>query len=396
MPLYLNLVQISKFLLFSLLVTCYLLLASPALAAGATFSINPGTGKFALGQTIKAQVQLNANGNEVNAGEGDIQFTTDTLKLVGISKGNLFTFWQTEPKENSGTIRFVGGRNSNYSSSGTLFTLNFQTLKEGPAKVTFTSGRILAADGEGTLKYGGSSSANWSIGSTQIPAGNKPEAPIIKSSTHPEQSHWYNNKTASFSWEVPANVNQTATAIDTNPNTEPTKFENPQNHLETDTSEGIYYLHVKFKNKFGSSATTHYKFQSDLTPPENFTLRYPQSQETTKHNPRIGFSANDKLSGIHKYTLSLDNQPAKTLNLNNDSEIEFSSLPIGRHNFEAKAYDQAGNVTSAKSYIIVEPKPFPWSLILSLLALLVSLLSLLLNINNEKFPRRKNKKILGK
>ncbi len=378
--------------LISILVAFGLILATKASASNATFSLSPSGGTFTPGQSIKVQVLLNTNGNQVNAGEASINFSQDTLRFIGISKSGLFSFWQTEPSLSGNNIRFVGGRNSSYSNSGTLFTINFQAIKEGSAEVNFASGRILAADGDGTSVYGGASGASWRISATpSTPVGNAPTIPEIKSSSHKNQNSWYNSKLANFTWDLPTNVNETAVTIDNNPDTNPTNFEKATNKLETQSKEGTFYVHVRFKNKFGISPTAHYKFLTDLTPPEKFTITYPTSQETNNNKNRIGFDTIDTLSGVAKYTLQIDDSEEKQIQQNEDRETELTNLAIGKHNLIITAYDHAGNFQKSRGYIIIQKASFPWCCLIAIFALILSIISLFLNLKVQIRSKSKKK-----
>lgn len=154
-------------------------------ASGATMSIAPASGQYKVGQKITAAVRLLTGGNAINAAEGHLHFSPDLLSVASISKsGTIFSYWPAEPSydNSSGTISFAGGSNNAFSgSSGKILTITFNVKAIGSATLNFDNGRILAADGNGTNVYGGSSGAQWQIIAGSTPS--QPQQPSVKPPT---------------------------------------------------------------------------------------------------------------------------------------------------------------------------------------------------------------------
>lgn len=100
-----------------------------AQADGATLNIIPASGEFTVGKTMTAAINLHTGGNNINVVEATLNFSTDVLRIVSVSKANsIFSFWPVEPTfdNNQGTMSFVGGTPASFSgSSGNLLNITF-------------------------------------------------------------------------------------------------------------------------------------------------------------------------------------------------------------------------------------------------------------------------------
>ena len=121
----------------------------------ATLSLTPDTGVYTTGGTFSARVIINTEGAPVNAAEGRLTFDASTLSVVNISRSNsIFNLWTQDPSfsNTAGTIDFGGGATPpGYTGrAGTIMTVTFRAKTAGTAKVSFSNGSVLAADGRGT------------------------------------------------------------------------------------------------------------------------------------------------------------------------------------------------------------------------------------------------------
>lgn len=150
----------------------------------ASLSLSPSGGSYAVGKTISVRVLVGSGGQSINAVDGSISFSNDTLSLVGISKSGIVNLWAQDPtfSNSSGTANFQGVILSGYSGGGgTVVTLTFKAKAVGAATVSISSGgsSVLLNDGNGTNVLSGTSGANFTI--TQ--GTTKPSQPVTQPTT---------------------------------------------------------------------------------------------------------------------------------------------------------------------------------------------------------------------
>ena len=101
-------------------------------------------------------------------------------------------------------------------------------------------------------------------------------APVIVSSTHPDQDKWYSANDPDFAWDFSDEVSGAdgySWAIDHSGNTIPPQIKMIEGNkpFKTDIeelSDGIWYFHLRAKDQAGNwSETSHYKFRVDSIPP---------------------------------------------------------------------------------------------------------------------------------
>lgn len=125
-----------------------------AFAQGNLF-ISPASGSYKIGELFSVLVNVNTGGASINAASGLINFDNSRLEItdVGFSR-SIFTLWTEEPKFSNaaGTVRFSGGMPSPgfTGASGNILRIVFRPKSAGQAAVVFSSGSILANDGQGT------------------------------------------------------------------------------------------------------------------------------------------------------------------------------------------------------------------------------------------------------
>jgi hypothetical protein len=163
-------------ILLSVLVFAVMFSASPSVAHAASFSISPTDGGFEVGEIIPIKILVNSGGESFNAVSGMVQFSSSVFAIESVSKANsVLNFWVTEPSisKSSGTVRFEGvALGGSRVSTGTIVTINVKAIKSGDGQISFTSGQILANDGQGTDITDRLSSYNISV-----------SAPAVKTTT---------------------------------------------------------------------------------------------------------------------------------------------------------------------------------------------------------------------
>lgn len=143
------------------------LIIGAQLAVAATLSISPSASDVNESRTFTSTVYVNAGGQSVNAVQGVINFPTDKLQVVSISKSSsIVDFWVKDPSfsNSSGSINFEGAIISGYSgSTGKVISITFRPKALGDASVSFSSAQVLANDGNGTNVLSANPGASYSI-----------------------------------------------------------------------------------------------------------------------------------------------------------------------------------------------------------------------------------------
>lgn len=377
-----------NYLFFSIFVVCFaiagLFFSQPAEAAGASLYLSPSSGTYVIGGSFTISVKVNSGGDGINAAEGSISYDKDLIDATAVSNaGSIFPFWTTQPVISAGTVRFGGGLPPPaYSgASGHIIKITFKTKKAGQASVRFTSGAVLANDGKGTNILASMGSANYTI-SPKVEApkddsgGTKPSTtdntdkaekveaeynkPIIKSSTHPDQNSWYKNNKAKFEWDLPEGVNGVSISFnqdaisDPGPNSDGVIKEKEF----SDIKDGIWYLHLKFKDNKKWGTIAHYKVMVDMEAPQAFTIEVVSAE--IGEWPLLRFTTTDDKSGLDRYEVLQDNLSDKPEQLPSTiKEYKVSNLGAGEHNIIIKAVDKVGNERISLASFIIPAIPAP-------------------------------------
>ncbi len=352
-----NLIHKIYFLVFIL--TVFSLLFVNKIYA-ASLSLLPSPSTVSVGNIVSIKVVVNTEGKVINNAEASVQFPTDLLEVISITKSSsIFSLWVEEPSFSNytGKIVFNGGvPNPGFTgTNGYIASITFKAKKEGTASILFSDGAVRENDGLGTdiltsknlgiIKIGSPSKVE--IPDTPIVKSNLPLKPAVTSSTHPDQNAWYSLDTASFNWKIPAGINSVQTLLskssDATPNItyDSSVSEKTLNNL----NDGIYYFHIRYKNSVGWGPSEHFKIRIDTTAPLSFipTIR------GDGYNNLIKLNATDETSGLDYYTIKIDEDPLLKVKESELIDGEYK-LPIkneGNHNLIVTAYDKAGNYTEA-------------------------------------------------
>ena len=117
-------------------------LAGVRSASAASLYLSPSSSNVSAGNIISTKVSVDTSGKSINNAEGTIQFPSDLLDVVSISKGSsIFSLWVEEPKfsNGEGKITFNGGLpNPGYvGSGGNIISITFRAKKAGTATIVF-------------------------------------------------------------------------------------------------------------------------------------------------------------------------------------------------------------------------------------------------------------------
>lgn len=339
-------------------------LAAQSASAASLFFV-PSTGEFALSKEIVADLKIDSEGIGVNAAQATIRFPSDMLEVKSIDKtDSAFSFWLEEPSFSNadGAITFIGG--TPYGVSGAsihVLRVTFISKGSGIAPITFSDAAVTASDGSGTNILSKTSDASFTISPikeipvitppTKIirepaPASSLPVQPVVRISLYPDPTGWHNiSNVFTAAWDLPRDISTVGTALNKQPDYEPRETEGLfDNKMFQALSDGVWYLHVRFKNKVGWGLPAHYRLAIDTKTPLPFEITTQESGETDNPAPTLSFKADDALSGIAVYQVRIDAQD--WIILPSSGFTGAYTLPPqdpGDHHITVRAADYAGN-----------------------------------------------------
>jgi hypothetical protein len=342
----------------------------PAASRADTISISPSTSSYTVGQTFTVRVVASSPSRSVNAFSGTVSFPKDKLQVVSVSKENsIVNLWVQDPTFSnvSGSVNFEGVvLNPGYTgSNGRVISVTFRAIAAGTAALDFTTAYMLANDGSGTnvLRTMQDGYVTIAAGAAVAPAEPSivsplaPKAPVIKSSTHPDQNAWYSASTAEFSWAVPEDVNAVRLLYDKNPTSEPTVlYGEPLASKKVEgLTDGEYYFHVQLRDSDGWGEVGHYRFRVDTTPPKAFKITFPHGSNVSTPQPIILFNTTDAVAGIDRYVVKVgEKTPLRVGPIADSNPYTLPDQTPGKHTVLVEAYDKAGNYSTASAEFNVQ------------------------------------------
>ncbi|MBI3420534.1 MAG: hypothetical protein HY006_00540, partial [Candidatus Sungbacteria bacterium] len=350
---------------------------------GATLYLHPSLRSYTIGSVATIDVNVNTGGQAINAAQGVLSFDTNAFEVTGLSKsGSIFTLWTQDPNvsKSEGTIEFGGGVPSPgfTGSSGKLFTISMKVKATGTGGVSWLSGAVLANDGQGTniltSMTGGTYTLNPSItapkaekqaGLAAVPAtpGGAPAAPIVVSSTHPDENTWYQASYVRFEWKLPSDATGVSLLMNEAPSSNPGSTSDGliDSYEFKNVQDGVHYLHIKFRNRNGWGQIAHRKVMIDTEAPQKFQIKMENKDDPTNPAPPIHFRASDVLSGIAYYEARDDADHEEQVAAETgekDSYVSFLAGP-GKHTVIVEAFDRAGNSIISTADFIITPIDAP-------------------------------------
>jgi len=338
----------------------------PGIVGAASLYISPSSGLHSVGSTFGISVYVSSNDQAMNAASGVLSFPQDKLEITSISKaGSIMGLWVEEPSFSNtlGTATFEGiVLNPGFTgSAGKIVSATFRVKAAGIASVAFASGSILANDGKGTNILTSLGDALFTLGvapSTPTPAPTPtsilqpsrvgvPSAPVVRSSTHPDQEKWYSSSGAVFSWDVPSGVDAVRLLVGESPSSVPSIVYIPpissRDLSDISLTDGLWYFHVQLRNNSGWGGTSHFRFQIDTVKPEYFNLQEQARADATYPKAAFVVDATDTTSGIDHYEFQIDEK--QTVVWKDDGKHLYQTAPLapGEHRLIARVVDKAGN-----------------------------------------------------
>jgi len=345
-------------------------------ASGASFNINVSQDTFKLGDQFNVDVKIDSADVGINAAQATIKFSPAVLEVVEVDKtSSVFNFWIQDVKYDNtlGEISFIGG-----SSSG-LIGKTLQVVRLivkakglGQSDFVFTDGAITASDGSGTNTLSAMNKATVNIATTSaagstvqtiertpITSDSVPSKPVVSIPLYPDPSKWYNvSSKFTASWKLPGDISAVATLLNKNSTSNPTESKGIyENESFSAISDGVWYLHVRFYNNMGWSATNHYRIAIDTVPPSAFEVNFSDGLTSSDNPaPTINYRAGDQLSGVGHYYIQVDSGAAI------DTDLESYALPAqtpGNHTVKVTAEDKAGNKVESSAQFEILPIESP-------------------------------------
>lgn len=337
--------------------------AQNAEAAELYFTISDS--ELSIGSEFNIGVNLNSEEVSINAAQAEINFPNNLYEIIEIDrKTSIFNFWIVEPSfsNDTGIISFIGGTAKGVSGESlNIFKINARVTGVGSGDQTFTDAVVTASDGKGTNILSSIKDLEISIGTKtvvikksvsveepvkvekpRIEAVGLPDRPEVSIALYPDDSRWYSHTSEVIAlWEVPDDVTKVALLLDHSPNTVPPEAEEELFNGKSFgvLEEGIWYIHVQFRNNIGWGPVDHYKISLDTTAPLPFEIK-TGSDITDNPIPQIRFETQDSLSGVSSIVILIDE---KISNISTETPIILPILSPGDHVVTVRVFDQAGN-----------------------------------------------------
>ncbi|MFO0743524.1 MAG: cohesin domain-containing protein [Candidatus Paceibacterota bacterium] len=327
----------------------------------AILKINSNVSTLSVGDTATISVFLNSEGFAVNNVEAVLQYPTDMLDVLSVSKSSsIFSLWVEDPafSNNSGTITFNGGLPTpGYSGSqGLVVTFVVKAKKAGSANISFSSAAARANDGLGTDVLNSKTGKTLTINESLKPVveETKPTTPTttqtstsiqITSTSHPDQDSWYKDNTPTFKWNIPSGANAVQTTIDNNTSGVPHVTYSPAIDSKTvdKVKDGVWYFKVRARKDGVWGSTSKYIVRVDTVAPQLKSTSFDYDDKSKILS--INVDAQDSTSGIDHYDVIINNVLIKSISakdfVNGKYSLPFSNS--GSNKVKLVVYDKAGN-----------------------------------------------------
>lgn len=345
-----------------------------------------------IGDTIEVLIKTDSEGVGINATQATLQYPKDILTATKIDKAeSVFNFWLEEPKfsNDTGQVTFVGGSSAGQSGKSLqILKIIFSVKGAGRAQLTFTDGAITASDGSGTnvlsnmqglvinsvSKTGLTEQNPTAPLPTQIPkpiqiarpaapAQGLPIKPILTIPLYPAPDQWHAS-VGNFlvQWSLPADVSDVSTSLDQNINyggvTSEGLFDSKV--FPIITKDGVWYLHVRFKNSIGWGPSANYRIALDTHPPLEFTVSVSEGNPTDVPAPKLQFITKDSMSDVKEYQIQVGG--ADIIKIPSNGFNGSYQLPLqapGKKSVIIKALDEADNAIEENITLEITPIASP-------------------------------------
>jgi hypothetical protein len=364
----------------TLLLTLSFVYLIPSIASAAILSISTDKTSFSVGDQFSVQVSVDSEEVGINGVQATVSFPKDILEVQKTDKtDSVFNLWLQDPifSNDNGNISFTGVGTAGFSGpSLKVIKIFFKVKGAGKVDLVFTDSAVTANDGSGTNVLSSSKGLSFTsvvgqgtttiapkvppptqINRTAVPSSGLPLKPVITVSLYPNPDGWYNSiSNFIVQWNLPNDITGVATEVNKEPLFVPTKSEGLfDNKTFEALSDGVWYLHVRFKNSSGWGQTIHYKIGIDTIPPIPFTISSKEGLDTSNVAPEISYETSDQPSGISSYSVSIDNNVVANTT---STSFVLPAQQSGNHVLLVRAVDFAGNITEKRVDLHIKEIPF--------------------------------------
>ncbi len=325
----------------------------------ATLQINSNSSTLSPGDTTTLHVVVNTDGVAINNAESAINFPTDLVSVISVSKSNsIFSLWVEDPafSNSTGIITFNGGLPTPgfMGVQGSVLSIVVKAKKAGQASFTFSGAAVRANDGLGTDVLSNQSGKVITIVEKEAPAIVAPTvspstssgpALQISSLTHPNQDQWYKDNSPVFQWVVPTGSDEVQTTIDNNISGVPHVTYSPAISEKTvkDLKDGVWYFKIRARTDGVWGPISTYITRIDTTAPQEGNVAFSYDEKVKNLN--INADIQDITSGIDHYDIYIDGTLAKTVSAKDfvNGSYSFAFNASGDHAVKLVVVDRAGN-----------------------------------------------------
>jgi hypothetical protein len=320
----------------------------------------------------------NVRGSAFDLQALDVNAEPETIKQGGST--TLLNHLAANPTDGSAsgtwTVRVYLSTNDYISSGDTLLSTQYYTWNFNPmssVRVNMAMVTIPYNTPQGDYWIGviydpatdGNSANNDASGWDAVPIHviketTPPPAPVISSSTHPNENVWYSNNDPTFTWTTPSDPSGIACysyTIDHSSSTTPdTTCDTTGNSKSyTNLGDGIWYFHVRAKDNAGNwGPADHYRVKIDTTLPSAAISINSGATYTTTTSVTLSLTNSDSGSGVDKCRYK--NSGGSWTGWQTCTATKAWALTTGdgtkRVYYEVK--DKAGNVKQVSDTIILD------------------------------------------
>lgn len=328
-----------------------------------TIKLDPDFGIYNLGAEQHVSVVVDTGDEQINVVQAKLKFDPSLVSVVSIDQGTSSCKYLIEKmidnKEGTVTLACAIVDTDPLRKSISIADVTLQPLRAGSAAILFDNQetQVLANDGLGTNVLRESQGASYRFDNfkagliqhaTTSTATTTVSSFVVFSTTHPNESRWYNVSKAHFVWlGDPGAVYRYV--FDTSPSTIPLGGHTIQgNALDVPIpGDGVYYFHLQLAS---GGPIAHYAIRSDMSPPIISAIKLSKSEIIEGDIVRFSFDATDIGSGVQRnYYIDLGNK----LFLPVGQELFVPFMERGDQQVTLRVYDNAGNFTDAKEVIKV-------------------------------------------
>lgn len=345
------------------IISFFLLFANSASAA--SLHLTASDTRLNVDQEFEILIKIDSEDSFINATQATIAFPPDMLEVVSVNRTtSIFSFWVEEPvvSNEEGTVTLIGGTAKGVSGESLqVLSLKFKPKRTGNAEISLSNVVITASDGKGTNVLSSVEGAYVSIEASiiePIPTkvtpeepqevaaptvvlGEKPNAPKVNISLYPDQEKWYSHAGDIIAlWDLPSDVTDVAVSLDDKPGTSPPDLGEGLLAGKTfkNIGEGVWYVHIQFKNSSGWGKETHYRVAIDAASPLPFEIT--NGRFSNDPTPEIHFKTEDAISGISNAVIFVDG--VEILRTTED-KVKLPAQTPGVHIVTVRIFDMAGN-----------------------------------------------------